>query len=140
MTIEIPNSARHESPVHRLIVWLNRLAAIALFGLGVIYWVRLVGIVDGPLWRFDLMPVPWRIAAPMLAVLYPIAGVGLWMVVSWGAVVWVAAALVEGFMLFGLPTVFGGHPAVFAAHATGLGVLAVLHLVRRHRRGRGDTV
>lgn len=140
MTIEIPNPSAPGSLAERSIAWLNRLAALVLFGLGLFYWVRLVGIVPGPLWRFDLMPIPWRIAAPALAVLYPIAGVGLWMVVSWGVVVWVAAALVEAFMLFALPSVFGGHPAVFAGHALGLSLLGLLHLLSRANRRRGYTV
>ena len=28
---------------------------------GVLYWVRLIGNYDGPLWRFDLMPVHWQV-------------------------------------------------------------------------------
>ena len=41
---------------------------------GILYWIRLIGFYDGPLWRFDLMPVHWQVAAVMLAVFFPFAG------------------------------------------------------------------
>ena len=39
--------------------------------------MRLIGFYDGPLWRFDLMPVHWQIAAVTLSVFYPFAASGL---------------------------------------------------------------
>ena len=140
MTIEVFKRRRDVSLPRRLSVWLCRLSAIALFGVGIAYWVRLVGIFDGSLWRFDLMPLQWRMAAPALAVLCPVAGVGLWMPVSWGIVVWVVAAMIEAFLVFGLPQGLAAHPAILGGHALALSLLLALALTDRILRRRADTV
>lgn len=120
-----------------LTLCLYRLAAAMLFGLGLDYWVRLVGVHDGPLWRFDTMPLWWQAAAPALAVLCPVAGVGLWMAVSWGTVLWAAVALLEAVMHLGLPRLFGGVTPWLMLHLGGLAALAILKLMRwRDRRER----
>ncbi|WP_224007650.1 DUF6163 family protein [Aureimonas sp. SA4125] len=119
-----------------MLVWLLRLSAMVLFAIGIFYWVRLVGIYDGPLWRFDLMPIWWRVAATVLAVLAPVAGVGLWMVVSWGAVIWIIVALVEAVMHLGFPGLFGSPTPWMFFHLVGLSALAVLRLVAAWVRWR----
>jgi hypothetical protein len=102
--------------------WFSRLVAVYCLAFGVLYWVRLVGFYEGSLWRFDLMPVHWRVAAVSLAVLFPFAGIGLWMLASWGAVIWLICAATESLMYFGFPELFGFRWPVLATHA---GVLAV---------------
>jgi hypothetical protein len=67
--------------------WFQRIVAVYCLLFGVLYWVRLVGFYPGPLWRFDLMPIHWQVAAVTLAVLFPIAAAGLWMLASWGPVI-----------------------------------------------------
>ena len=57
--------------------------------------------------------------------LYPIAGIGLWMTAGWGAVVWVLIALAEGVMHLGFPELFGQEIYWLAFHAWGLLMLAV---------------
>jgi hypothetical protein len=116
--------------VRLLILWLRRAAGLGLFCLGVVYWIRLVGVFPGPNWRFDLMSPQWRAAACILAVLCPVAGVGLWLSASWGTVVWIIVAALELGMRFALPQVFGGPDAELAALLAGLALLAVLFVVR----------
>ncbi|MFD2236039.1 DUF6163 family protein [Aureimonas populi] len=138
MTIEIFNRTKEASLDKRLGVLLCRIVALALFTLGVFYWVRLVGVYDGPLWRFDTMPLSWRIVASSLAVLYPIAGVGLWMPSSWGVVVWVLVAAIEAGCVLALPAAFGTDLSIAAFHAGALVLLLALKawpiVVRRIRR------
>lgn len=138
MTIEIHGNDRDEGLARVLTVWLCRVVGLALFAIGLVYWVRLIGLVDGPLWRFDLMPISWRIACPILAVLCPVAGIGLWMLASWGVVMWVLVAFVEGVMHLGLPLLFGFEPIRVGIHVFGLACLATLRLVafleQRRRR------
>lgn len=129
MTIELFKPDPEASLNRALTAWLCRIAGLALFGMGLFYWVRLIGIFDGPLWRYDLMPVWWRFAAPTLAVLYPIAGIGLWMVTSWGTVIWVLLTLVEALMHFGFPHLFGAELLAVGLNAGGLALLAMLRLV-----------
>ncbi|SJZ86101.1 DUF6163 family protein [Consotaella salsifontis] len=108
---------------------LKRGFGLFLFGGGIYYWVRLVGIFDGALWRFDLMPFAWQVAAPALAVLYPVAGIGLWTLMSWGPVMWLLVAGAEAIMHIGLPFLFSGKLFFLGFHLFGLAMLGVLRLV-----------
>lgn len=107
--------------------WFHRIIAVYCLMFGTLYWVRLIGLYEGPLWRFDLMPVHWQIAAAILAALYPFAGIGLWMLTSWGPVIWVLCALTEVVMYAGFPDLFGAKMTVVASHA----LVAILYAVFR---------
>ncbi len=108
-------------------VWFHRLISLLCLQSGVSYWVALIGFNEGALGRFDLMPVHWQVAASSLAVLLPVAAVGLWMVVSWGPVIWVAAAIAEAIMYVGFPHLFGSKPLIIIAHVS----IALLYLFFR---------
>ncbi|WP_040586344.1 DUF6163 family protein [Allomesorhizobium alhagi] len=97
--------------------WFQRIIAGYCLLFGVLYWVRLIGIYDGALWRFDLMPVHWQIAAVTLSVFYPFAASGLWMLASWGPVIWFICAATEIVMYAGFPDLFGARPAIVWSHA-----------------------
>lgn len=142
MSLALPPEAKSERVNRLLTAWLFRLAALGMFFLGMEYWVRLVGFYDGALWRFDLMPVWWKVAASALAVLYPVAGVGLWLTVSWGVVLWAIVAIVEAVMHFLFPALFGGITPWVFAHLIGLSLLAILRIIgwldhRKRLQGRG---
>ena len=94
---------------------------------GVLYWVRLIGYYPGSLWRFDLMPVYWQIASVSLAVLFPFAAAGLWMLASWGPVIWFLCAASETVMYAGFPHLFGQRWLIVVSHA----FVAVLYVVFR---------
>ncbi|MFC0246479.1 DUF6163 family protein [Falsochrobactrum ovis] len=76
-------------------VWFIRAVALAALASGVYYWIRLIGVQPGMLWRFDLMPWLWQTAVVALAVLMPVAATGLWMRAPWGPVLWFIAAIGE---------------------------------------------
>lgn len=96
--------------------WFCRALALSCAAFGLLYWVRLIGIYNGALWRFDLMPLHWQVAAVALSVLFPIAATGLWMTVSWGPVIWLIAAATELVMYAGFPELYGTWPTLIAAH------------------------
>jgi fatty acid desaturase len=98
-------------------VWFCRLIAIFCLYAGFKYWVQLIGYQEGPNNRFDTMPIHWQVAAATLAVLFPVAATGLWMVVSWGPVIWAAAAGGEFIMYYWFPHLFGSMPLTLSAHA-----------------------
>ncbi|WP_139413216.1 DUF6163 family protein [Bartonella mastomydis] len=77
-----------------------RFLALICLGLSIFYWIRLVGVFPGILWRFDLMPWQWQFASAILAILYPIALIGLWMYSLWGIILWCLAALIETITLY----------------------------------------
>ena len=72
-------------------------------GGGVIYWARIVGVVE---WRgsgFWEMPIAMQGAIVFFAVLDLVAAIGLWLTVSWGTVMW----LFRCFCQIVMHTVFG---------------------------------
>lgn len=93
-----------------------RAVALLCMALGIYYWVRLIGFYDGPLWRFDLMPLYWRVPASALAVLFPFAAVGLWLLAPWGPVVWFLCAAAETVMYVGFPEYYGERVWVVIVH------------------------
>ncbi|MET3660193.1 DUF6163 family protein [Aquamicrobium ahrensii] len=97
-------------------VFLRLVACLCLVQ-GILYWIRLIGYYPGDLYRFDLMPVQWQIAASALAVLFPFAAAGLWMLASWGPVIWFLCAAGEVAMYAGFPQYFGHSPSAIVAHA-----------------------
>lgn len=104
-----------------------RLVAVTCFWFGLQYWAMLVGYSRGGGGRFDLLSVPWQVAAPSLAVLFPVASLGLWLAVSWGPVLWVIAA-VSQFLMYKLwPEIFGTNSVVLLFHA----VVASLYVLFR---------
>lgn len=105
-------------------VWFQRLIAGYCLLFGILYWVRLIGVYDGPLWRFDLMPVYWQVAAVTLAVFFPFAAIGLWMLSSWGPVIWMICALTEAVMYFVFPDLYGHRLLIVTSHL----VVALLYV------------
>lgn len=96
--------------------WFHRVIAAYCLMFGVLYWVRLIGIYDGAAWRFDLMPVHWQVASVTLAALFPFAAIGLWMLASWGPVVWFICATAEAVMYIGFPHLFGEKMLIVVSH------------------------
>jgi hypothetical protein len=107
--------------------WFQRIVAGCCLLFGILYWVRLIGFYPGPLWRFDLMPVHWQVAAVVLAVFFPFAAAGLWMLASWGPVIWFICAVTETVMYAGFPELFGRYLLIVALHV----LVALLYIVFR---------
>jgi len=114
-----------------------RIVALMCLVVGLKYWLALIGIFDYAPWRFDLMPVHWKLAATSLAVLFPVAATGLWLTVSWGPVIWVAAAAVEIAMYGAFPDLFGRRPLILVLHfsvaAIYIAFRIALYIERRRR-------
>ena len=99
-----------------LFVLFLRLIAIACLWFGLQYWSMLVGYSLGGHGRFDLLDSPWKVAGAGLAVVFPVAALGLWLTVSWGPVIWVLAAGAQ-ILMYGLwPAIFGHNPLVMILH------------------------
>ena len=112
-SVKIPKMSLTE----RLFGLFLRLVAVSSFWFGLNYWAMLIGFSFGGGGRFDLLPVPWRVAATALAVVYPVAALGLWLLVSWGPVIWVVAAGAELVMFGVYPQIFGAKPLIVILHA-----------------------
>jgi hypothetical protein len=94
-----------------------RLVAASCIWFALNYWAMLIGFSHGGAGRFDLLSPEWRAAATALAVVYPVSALGLWLLVSWGPVVWVVAAAIEIAMYEFYPASFGARPLLLVLHA-----------------------
>ena len=91
-------------PAGEALFWLFRgLAAVELLK-GIVHWAFVVGLLGEP---FDAHSLGFRAATIYFAVLDPVAGVGLWLTSSWGAVLWLAAAVSQLVLCLVLHRVFG---------------------------------
>lgn len=127
----------HPSAVESAFAIFLRIVAAYCLLFGILYWTRLIGIYEGPLWRFDLMPIHWQVASVTLSVFFPFAAIGLWMLSSWGPVIWFICAITETVMYVGFPDLFGSRPLIVAAHL----VVALAYTVFRvilHLQRRGN--
>ncbi|OLP59957.1 hypothetical protein BJF93_10215 [Xaviernesmea oryzae] len=113
-----------------------RLVALGCFWFGLNYWALLTGYSYGGIARFDLLPVPWRVVATTLAVAYPVAALGLWLLVSWGPVIWAVAATTE-IVMYGFYThIFGEKPIILLLHGVVALTFVFFRVVIAHRRYR----
>ncbi|MFT4185449.1 MAG: DUF6163 family protein, partial [Rhizobium sp.] len=110
-----------------LFVLFLRLIAVACLWLGLQYWSMLVGYSLAGQARFDLLNLPWKVASAGLAVVFPVAALGLWLTVSWGPVMWVLAAGAQALMYGLWPQIFGANPLIMILH----GCVAVIYCAFR---------
>ncbi len=110
-----------------LLTTLLRIVAIGCLYFGLQYWAMLIGYSQDGTARFDQLSLPWRTAAASLAVLYPVAAVGLWLRASWGPVVWIGIAASEIAMHEIWANIFGENRMMTMM----IGSCALLYLVLR---------
>lgn len=110
-----------------LFVAFLRIVAISCLWLGIQYWSMLVGYSLQGHARFDLLSLPWKVAASSLAVGFPVAALGLWMAVSWGPVIWVVTAGGQVLMHGVWPEIFGHNALIVPMHL----LVAVVYMVFR---------
>jgi hypothetical protein len=126
------------STVETLFAWFQRIIAVYCLMFGILYWVRLIGFYEGTQWRFDLMPVHWQIVSTMLAVFFPFAAAGLWMLASWGPVIWFICAVTETVMYGAFPRLFGAHYAVIASHLFAAALYVTFRVVISLQRAQAE--
>ncbi|MBB3657475.1 hypothetical protein FHX15_002707 [Rhizobium sp. BK650] len=110
-----------------LFIFFLRLVAVSCFWFGLQYWAMLVGYSLVGAGRFDLLSLPWKVASTCLAVLFPVASLGLWLTVSWGPVIWVLAAGGQIFMYGLLSQIFGPNHLIILFHV----IVAVIYWIFR---------
>lgn len=138
MSVASAKSSLAPSSAEIAFIWLQRAIAIYCLIFGVLYWVKLLGLHSGSLWRFDLMPLHWQVASVGLAVFFPFAAIGLWNAASWGVVVWFICAAAETAMYLFYPHLFGSKLPIVASHLIAfiafIGMWGWLYVRRRRQR------
>ena len=107
-------------------IFLRMVAAACLYYAFVI-WSDLIGYGSGGTHRIDLLDTDQQAAVATLAVLYPVAAIGLWLRGSWGPVIWTLAAAVEIARHESLPGSISAATPILLT----IGSTAVLYLVLR---------
>lgn len=100
-----------------MFVLFLRLVALSCLWFGLQYWAMLVGYSLNGQARFDLLSVSWKIAGATLAVIFPVAALGLWLAASWGAVIWTIAAITQILMYGVWKSTYGANTVVIFMHA-----------------------
>lgn len=116
-----------------------RLVAVGCLWYGLQYWSMLTGFGFSGKGRFDLLPAAWKATSTALAVLFPVAAVGLWLLVSWGPVIWLIAAATEIAMHELYPSIFGANRLVVFTHLAAAFVFLLFRaalFVERRRQAR----
>ena len=83
---------------------LKRVLAVALIAVGLLQWAAIVGLMPIAHVPFSEAGSAWQWATVNLAAAYLVAAVGLWLLTSWGLVIWVYAVGCE----VAMSTVFAG--------------------------------
>ncbi len=137
----VADSAKGPRPslTETLFMLFLRLVAVAALWFAVQYWAMLTGLSIEGKGRFDLLPPAWKAAATALAVLFPVAAVGLWLLVSWGRVIWLIAAATEIAMHELYPSIFGINRLLVLMHLAVAALFVLFRLalfIQRRRQAR----
>ncbi len=116
--------------------WLSAAFAIFLRLLSAVFliftlmtWSLAIGFLDGPEVRFDTMTVKMRTYVAVLAVLHPVACVGLWTTLPWGRVVWFMAVAFQLGFIFANPEGAGDPKLISIFHMACVGIYVVFQLM-----------
>lgn len=129
---------RPHTTVEIAYTWFLRLMAIVSMMSGLSYWAQLTGLGSDSLPRFDELPLHWQFPWVVLALLLPCASMGLWMLASWGVVLWVVASIME-IAIYGIwAGSYVSRPAVVVGHVAALAVITGLLITMgiQHYRNR----
>lgn len=113
-----------------LTAYLRGIAALLIL-LGLRHWIYISGIFTEPAWSFESMNLAWRFVTIHMAVVDPVAAVGLWMRVAWGNVLWVYVAVFEIAIHTVFADTFGFDPLIVGFHVVSLLIFIVLLVMQR---------
>ena len=142
LVVEKPEG-REVTFVENVRVIFLRMIALFLLIFTIQYWMRAIGLYEGPEVRFDTMQTHWQIVVAVLSVLLPVAALGLWGLFSWGVPVWIITAVVQLGMHVGFADLYGTQRLTVAFYAASLAVYVFIRVagvaaasrakVRHHR-------
>ena len=104
MEIRLSTRKHEATRLGLILVIFRRIVALGLLALALVYWMQIVGYAGPEGMRFDTMSEEWRVASSVLAVLLPIAVVGLWGLFPWGTSTWLFTIVIHLTMHLGMPS------------------------------------
>ncbi|WP_305985254.1 DUF6163 family protein [Roseibium sp. MMSF_3544] len=125
-------------PWSTILIWYLRGIAVILIGGGVIYWARIIGIVEWHGNFFWDMPIELQVATVFFAVLDLVAATGLWLTVSWGTVMWIFRCLCQIVMHTAFSDLYGRRPYEITFYLITVAIYAGL-VYLMHKENRAAT-
>lgn len=117
-----------------LVIYVRFLSAVFLFA-GLFRWATILGF-GVPGGDFLSQPSPVIVATLFFAVADLVAAVGLWLLASWGTVVWMISALTETALYGAYNPQFGSNYPLMAFHIGTVAVYALLSAYYERTRDR----
>jgi hypothetical protein len=93
-------------PWNSILVWFLRAMSVFQLAKGIFHWGILLGLGDTDAGAFINATYQYQMITVYFAVLDPVAGVGLWLTSSWGAVLWLLAAASQILMVAGFQGIY----------------------------------
>ena len=106
-----------------------RLLAIVFFAAAIYTWLQAIGYWEGSNNRFDTMSTPLKIYTAVMAVMLPVASVGLWTTLPWGRVIWFFAVAFQSVSLLRFPNLFEMPVTVLIFHFCCLALYVLFQLL-----------
>ncbi|WP_420336584.1 DUF6163 family protein [Roseibium sp.] len=125
-------------PWSTILILYLRCIALILMGGGVIYWARIIGVVEWHGNFFWDMPVALQGATVFFAVLDLVAATGLWLTVSWGTVMWVFRCFCQILMHTAFADLYGRRPYEITFYLITIAIYAALAYLM-HKENRAAT-
>jgi hypothetical protein len=110
---------RHAGWSERLVLFL-RVMAVASILKGLYHWATVCGFIGEP-GGFEAHTQAWQATTVFFAIIDLVAAVGLWLVASWGAVVWLTTTVTMIMIQLFFDRIYGTHLQVVA-----IGLAAIL--------------
>jgi hypothetical protein len=130
--METEAGQRGLDPRTALVIFV-RVLAIAFLASGLRRWAVLLGPL-APGGDYTNLSPEWMVAIGFFAVFELVAAVGLWLLASWGTVVWLIAASTECVLHTVFRDLFGFEPLILAFHGLSVATYAIFtYLYERSR-------
>ncbi|SDR13101.1 DUF6163 family protein [Pseudovibrio sp. Tun.PSC04-5.I4] len=112
-----------------------RLLAVYMLFAGLSYWGAIIGArtIDGVV--FEGVALQVQTTVIFFAVLDLVTAIGLWLLSSWGTVMWLFRSLAQVVMYSVFPMVFGRSPTEVVSYISAIALyLVLLYLAEREER------
>jgi len=137
MEIRLSAEKREATRLGIALVVFRRVVALGLLALTLVYWMQIVGFQGPDGVRFNTMSEDWQVAASVLAVVLPIAAMGLWGLFAWGTSLWLLTIAIHFTMHLAFPDRFGEAREIVWFHLAALSAYIAIKLsmmINRRRR------
>lgn len=132
---EIRAEAARFNPRLALVVYVRCVSVVLLLS-GLQNWAHIIGLGLGGGAFLD-QSVPVIVATLFFAVAELVAAVGLWLLASWGPVVWIITALTECVLHWMFAALFGSDLSVIVFHLSSIVLFVALTYLYERSRDRG---